>query len=254
MRAAEPRERRVHAPGDPTRRDDGLAPELLRNSDRRPAGLVPADPVQRPGRDHRRSESATATTTPGWDDARHGRLRAPEAGRHPARSARATRLERERGQGRRDLRERLLAAGHLRGRRARPTSTATRPAPTTRAAAAGAPGRSSSGIAAVGAAHGRLAGPGRDQLLARLVEQARTRPPPTAARSPIRARAGTRATSTPTASRNRATRSSRPASTTPSSRSPRAARGSTGSASSTTTTTSAAARSASTSRPTRASW
>ena len=253
MRAAEPRERRVHAPGDPTRRDDGLAPELLRNSDRRPAGLVYADPVQRSGRDHRDSNPLLLRQHTRWDDARPRRLRAPEAGRHPARSARATRLERERGQGRRDLRERLLAAGHLRGRAQGLRPRLHHPRISPRAAAAGAvDGRARDRR---GRRAPRPTGRSGSRPAPRPTGRTtRTRSPPTAARSPIRARAGTRATSTPTASRNLATRSSRRASTTPSSRSPRAARGSTGSASSTTTMTSAAARSASTSPPTRASW
>ena len=81
----------------------------------------------------------------------------------------------------------------------------------------------------------------------------RTRPCPRARLPPTRARAGTPATSTPTASRSPATPRSRPAWTTRSSRSRPAAPGSTSSASSTTTTTSAAASSAGTSPAIRAS-
>ena len=249
MRAPEPRERRVHAAWDPP---DSTRFTTAISVDDDVAAASQGAYLQIP------------FTVPPGTTAIHIRycydsgstldmgVYEPLLRRHDARAGRAPRLERQRGQGPGDRRERLLAAGHLRVRPQGVHVPATRPAPISQARSRRGPGPPSSASPSSALPRSTTRSTSRRPPI-RIGRTTPTRAPSTAAPSRTRARAGTRATSTRTASRSRATRSCRRASTMPSSPSPRAVPGSTGSASSTTTTTSSAARSASTSPHTRAS-
>ena len=133
----------IPGPDDPTMKP---LDDFNGNFDRSQQGDLRADPVQRARGDDRASGSATATTSHSGQHPRRRRLRAAPRRRHRVRAGRAAGLERQRGQGPGDRRERVLApestatGGDTQGLRA----ADTRPGPTRPARSRPAAGRPSS--------------------------------------------------------------------------------------------------------------